>query len=76
MTNRLACYALCALLCVSSYPVEAQDSKNIPELGFLWAGAAQDDSDRLAFFGKGDDPLASGTSTEKSRSHIGGATGT
>ena len=50
MMSKLACYTLCALLCVDSYPVEAQDSKNIPRLGFLSANAAQNDSDRLAVF--------------------------
>jgi putative tryptophan/tyrosine transport system substrate-binding protein len=53
MTSRLACYTLCALLCVSSYPAEAQESKNIPRLGFLSAGAGQDDRDRLAVFREG-----------------------
>src|SRR5918999_3932141 len=50
MMSKLACYTLCALLCVKIYPVEAQDSKNIPRLGFLSANAAQNDSDRLAVF--------------------------
>jgi putative tryptophan/tyrosine transport system substrate-binding protein len=53
MTSRLACYILCALLCVSSYPVEAQEPKNIPRLGFLSAGTAQNDGDRLAVFREG-----------------------
>jgi putative ABC transport system substrate-binding protein len=53
MTSRLACYTLCALLCVSSYPAEAQESKNIPRVGFLSAGAGQDDRDRLAVFREG-----------------------
>jgi putative ABC transport system substrate-binding protein len=53
MTSRFACYTLCALLCVSSYPAKAQESKNIPRLGFLSAGAAQDDRDRLAVFREG-----------------------
>jgi hypothetical protein len=51
MIGKLACYTLCALLCASSYPVEAQESKNIPRLGFLSAGAAQDE--RLPFFREG-----------------------
>lgn len=53
MMSKLACYTLCALLCVNSYPVEAQDSKNIPRLGFLSANAAQNESDRLAVFREG-----------------------
>src|SRR6185295_5145318 len=48
--RRLACYTLCALLCSSSYPVEAQESKNIARLGFLSAGSGQNDKDRLAVF--------------------------
>ena len=51
MTSRLLCYALCALLFVSSYPANAQESKNTPQLGFLSAGAAQDE--RLTFFREG-----------------------
>lgn len=51
--SKVACYTLCALLCVNSYPVEAQDSKNIPRLGFLSANAAQNESDRLAVFREG-----------------------
>jgi putative tryptophan/tyrosine transport system substrate-binding protein len=53
MMASLACYTLCALICVSSYPVEAQQTKNIPRIGFLSAGAAQDDRDRLAVFREG-----------------------
>jgi putative ABC transport system substrate-binding protein len=53
MVTRFAGYALGALLCVTSYPVEAQESKNIPRLGFLSAGAGQDDRDRLAVFREG-----------------------
>ena len=53
MVTRFAGYALCALLCVTSYPVEAQESKNTPRLGFLSAGTAQDDRDRLAVFSEG-----------------------
>ncbi len=49
----LACYTLCALICVSSYPVESQETKNIPRLGFLSTGAGQDDRDRLAVFREG-----------------------
>jgi putative tryptophan/tyrosine transport system substrate-binding protein len=41
------------LICVSSYPVEAQQTKNIPRIGFLSAGAAQDDRERLAVFREG-----------------------
>src|SRR5918999_4622009 len=53
MMSKLACYTLCALLCVKIYPVEAQDSKNIPRLGFLSVGAAQDERDRLGVFQEG-----------------------
>ncbi len=53
MTRRLLCYTLCALLFVSSYPAKAQESKNTPRLGFLSAGAAQDERDRLAVFREG-----------------------
>jgi putative tryptophan/tyrosine transport system substrate-binding protein len=53
MMASLACYTLCALICVSSYPIEAQQTKNIPRIGFLSAGAAQDDRDRLAVFREG-----------------------
>jgi putative tryptophan/tyrosine transport system substrate-binding protein len=53
MTSTLVCDTLCALLCVGSYPVEAQESKNIPRLGFLSAGTAQSDGDRLAIFREG-----------------------
>jgi putative tryptophan/tyrosine transport system substrate-binding protein len=53
MTSRFACYILCALLCVSSYSVEAQEPKNIPRLGFLSAATAQIDGDRLAVFREG-----------------------
>ena len=53
MTSRLACYTLCALLCLGSCPVEAQESKNFPRIGFLSAGAGQDDRDRLAIFREG-----------------------
>jgi polar amino acid transport system substrate-binding protein len=53
MMTRFAGYTLCALLCVSSYPVGAQEPKNIPRLGFLSAGASQDDKDRLAVFREG-----------------------
>jgi putative tryptophan/tyrosine transport system substrate-binding protein len=53
MMASLACYTLCALICVSSYPVEAQQTKNIPRIGFLSAGAAQDDRERLAVFREG-----------------------
>jgi putative ABC transport system substrate-binding protein len=41
------------LLFVSSYPAKAQESKNTPRLGFLSAGAAQDERDRLAVFREG-----------------------
>ena len=44
---------LSALLCLISYSVEAQESKNIPRLGFLLSGAAQDERDRLAVFRDG-----------------------
>jgi putative tryptophan/tyrosine transport system substrate-binding protein len=50
MMTRFGGFGLCSLLCVGSYPVEAQESKNIPRLGFLSAGAAQDDGERLAVF--------------------------
>jgi putative ABC transport system substrate-binding protein len=53
MVTRFAGYTVCALLFVVSYPVKAQESKNIPRLGFLAAGAAQDDRDRLAVFREG-----------------------
>ena len=53
MTNRITCYALCALLFVSSYPAKAQEPKNIRRLGFLSAASAQSDSDRLAVFQHG-----------------------
>jgi putative ABC transport system substrate-binding protein len=53
MTRRFLCYTLCALLFVSSYPANAQESKNTPRLGFLSAGAAQDERDRLAVFREG-----------------------
>jgi putative ABC transport system substrate-binding protein len=50
MMSGLACYIFCALLCVNSYPVEAQESKTISRLGFLSANSAQNDRDRLAVF--------------------------
>ncbi|HEX2228694.1 MAG TPA: ABC transporter substrate-binding protein, partial [Candidatus Binatia bacterium] len=53
MTSRFARYTMCALLCIISYPVEAQESKNIPRLGFLSANAAQNDRDRIAVFREG-----------------------
>jgi putative tryptophan/tyrosine transport system substrate-binding protein len=53
MTSRLACYTLCALLCLGSYPVEAQETKNIPRLGFLSANAAENDGERLAVLREG-----------------------
>jgi putative tryptophan/tyrosine transport system substrate-binding protein len=53
IVTRFAGFALSTLLCVSSYPLEAQESKNIPRLGFLSAGAGQDDRDRLAVFREG-----------------------
>jgi putative tryptophan/tyrosine transport system substrate-binding protein len=53
MKGKVAGFGLCALLLVLSYPVEAQESKNFPRLGFLSAGAAQDERDRLAVFREG-----------------------
>ena len=53
MTSRLLCYTLVALICVSIYPVQAQETKNTPRLGFLSAGAGQDDRERLAVFWEG-----------------------
>ena len=50
MTSRLVCYTLSALLCLGGYPIDAQESKNLPRLGFLSAGTAQDDRDRLGVF--------------------------
>ncbi|HET9297952.1 MAG TPA: ABC transporter substrate-binding protein [Candidatus Binatia bacterium] len=49
----LVCYTLCSLFYLSIYPIDAQESKNIPRLGFLSAGAAQDDRERLAVFREG-----------------------
>jgi putative ABC transport system substrate-binding protein len=46
----LARYTLCAFLCVSNYSIEAQESKNIPRLGYLTAGTEDNDSGRLAVF--------------------------
>jgi putative ABC transport system substrate-binding protein len=53
MMARLAGYTLCALLCVTSYPVEAQESKNMPRLGFLSANTAQSETARLPVFREG-----------------------
>jgi putative tryptophan/tyrosine transport system substrate-binding protein len=53
MTTRLVSYTFCALFCISSYAVEAQEPKNISRLGFLSAGTAKDDADRLAIFREG-----------------------
>jgi putative tryptophan/tyrosine transport system substrate-binding protein len=52
VTSRLVCYTFCALVCLNSYPVEGQESKSI-SLGFLSAGTAKDDRDRLAVFREG-----------------------
>ena len=53
MTSRLACYSLCALLCLGSCPVKAQETKNIPRLGFQSANAAENDGERLAVLREG-----------------------
>ena len=53
MTSRLLCYTLVALICVSIYPVQAQETKNTPRLGFLSARTGQDDRERLAVFREG-----------------------
>ncbi len=51
--TRFAGFTLCALLCVNSYPAKAQESKNIPRVGFLSAATAENDADRLAVFREG-----------------------
>ena len=49
--KRFRFYALCLFLCVASIPVEAQDSKSIPRLGYLSAsGQDGNDRDRLMVF--------------------------
>ena len=45
--------ALFAVLLTISFHVEAQESKNIPRLGFLSANTAQNDRERLAVFREG-----------------------
>ncbi|MEX0802857.1 MAG: ABC transporter substrate-binding protein [Candidatus Binatia bacterium] len=53
MKSRVAIFSLCALLFVVSYPAEAQQPKKIPRLGYLSAGAAQAERNRLAPFQQG-----------------------
>ena len=50
---KLVAFALCAMLCALSFPVEAQQPKKVPRIGFVSAGNLDRPGTRVESFPSG-----------------------
>ncbi len=53
MRKRIFCLALCAMLLAISFPTQAQQTKQVPRIGFLIASSASSQKPRLEAFKQG-----------------------